>query len=143
MKTSRSQNSILKESAMVYGNSLGRIEIIRKGLPYSTIDELSERMQRPIKFVLGVLGIAQTTYNLNKRQKAVLSSKESELVVAISELLLFGQEVFNNEEDKFNRWLEMPNQSLHGIVPQSLFDTLSGVAEVRKCLNRIEYGNFA
>jgi putative toxin-antitoxin system antitoxin component (TIGR02293 family) len=143
MKTSRSQNSILKESAMVYGNSLGRIEIIRKGLPYSTIDELSERMQRPIKFVLGVLGIAQTTYNLNKRQKAVLSSKESELVVAISELLLFGQEVFNNEEDKFNRWLEMPNQSLHGIVPQSLFDTLSGVAEVRKCLNRIEYGIFA
>jgi putative toxin-antitoxin system antitoxin component (TIGR02293 family) len=143
MKTSRSQNSILKESAMVYGNSLGRIEIIRKGLPYSTIDELSERMQRPIKFVLGVLGIAQTTYNLNKRQKAVLSSKESELVVAISELLLFGQEVFNNEEDKFNRWLEMPNQSLHGIVPQSLFDSLSGVAEVRKCLNRIEYGIFA
>jgi uncharacterized protein (DUF2384 family) len=39
--------------------------------------------------------------------------------------------------------LEMPNQSLNGITPQSLFDTLSGVAEVRKCLNRIEYGNFA
>ena len=81
--------------------------------------------------------------SINKRQEAVLNSKESELVVAISELLSFGQEVFNNEEEKFNRWLEMPNQSLNGITPQSLFDTLSGVAEVRKCLNRIEYGNFA
>jgi putative toxin-antitoxin system antitoxin component (TIGR02293 family) len=143
MKASNSKKSVLQESAMAYGNSLGRIEIIRKGLPYSTIDELSERMQRPIKFLLGILGIAQTTYNLNKRQEADLNSKESELVVAISELLSFGQEVFNNEEEKFNRWLEMPNQSLNGITPQSLFDTLSGVAEVRKCLNRIEYGNFA
>ena len=73
----------------------------------------------------------------------ILNISFSAFSIAISELLSFGQEVFNNEEEKFNRWLEMPNQSLNGITPQSLFDTLSGVAEVRKCLNKIEYGNFA
>jgi putative toxin-antitoxin system antitoxin component (TIGR02293 family) len=143
MKHPNQKKTVLQESAMAYGNNFGRIAIIRRGLPYASIEELCERMNKPIKFMLTTLGMAQTTYNLNKKQEAVLSSRESELIVAIADLISYGHEVFNNEEEKFNRWLEVPNVALAGTTPQSLLDTQSGVAEVRNCLNRIEYGIFA
>jgi uncharacterized protein (DUF2384 family) len=30
-----------------------------------------------------------------------------------------------------------------GITPESMLDTITGINEVRNCLNRIEFGNFA
>ena len=55
----------------------------------------------------------------------------------------FGSEVFNNEEDKFQRWLKKQNISLGGNSPESLLDSATGIQEVKNCLYRIEYGNLA
>lgn len=55
----------------------------------------------------------------------------------------FGQEVFNQEREKFMRWLKKPNISLGGNRPEDLFDSVTGMQEVRNCLNRIEFGNLA
>ncbi|MDZ7607711.1 MAG: MbcA/ParS/Xre antitoxin family protein [Cyclobacteriaceae bacterium] len=61
----------------------------------------------------------------------------------LSEVLDFGLEVFNDEKEKLQRWLKKPNLSLGGVTPESLFDSITGIQEVRNALNRLEYGNMA
>lgn len=68
---------------------------------------------------------------------------KSELIRKKEEVLTYGLEVFNNEKNKFQHWLESPNFALNGLKPESLLKTLSGIQTVRNCLNKIEFGNFA
>jgi putative toxin-antitoxin system antitoxin component (TIGR02293 family) len=118
-----------------------RIAISRKGLPYDFIEVISKRADLLIKRVLHFLDIPQTTYNKKKRDNDLLSVGNSELL--LTELLDFGLEVFNNEADKFHRWLKKPNHSFGGITPESLFDSLTGIQEVRNSLSRLEYWDLA
>lgn len=120
-----------------------RVGVIRKGIPYNSIDLISKRLKSPIKSVLSIVGMPQTTYNKKKGEHSLLDSRDSEIIVLITELLDYGLEVFNNEEEKFQRWLKKPNLSLGGNSPESLLDTTTGIDEVNFTLNRIEFGNFA
>jgi putative toxin-antitoxin system antitoxin component (TIGR02293 family) len=126
-----------------WSNNTERLQVIRKGIEVESIEEVGSRLNLPIKSVLHLVGIPQTTYNLKKKQHALLDSHNTELLVMIIEVLDFGKRVFNLEEEKFQRWLKKPNRSLGGHTPESFFDTLTGILEVRHCLNRLEYGNFA
>ncbi|HEV7349784.1 type II toxin-antitoxin system Xre/ParS family antitoxin [Telluribacter sp.] len=130
-------------SEIVWATRMDRVNIIRKGLPYESIEVISKRANLPIKQLLNLFGVPQTTYNKKKRDKDLLSGRDSEIVLVMTELLDFGVEVFNNEEEKFQRWLKKPNISLGGATPESLFDSLTGIQEVRNSLNRLEYGNLA
>lgn len=120
-----------------------RIAIIRKGLPYTTVEAISKQSSLPVSRVLYFLGVAQTTYNKNKRAKILMSNRNSEAILLMAEVLEYGNLVFNHETGKFNRWLKKPNISIGNVTPESLFDTLSGIQVVRNCLNRLEHGNFA
>ncbi|POY34991.1 antitoxin [Solitalea longa] len=120
-----------------------RIDIIRSGVPYGSIDVISKRINVPIKEVLHIFGLPQTTYNKKLREKSLLNGRDSEVVLLLMELVDFGIEVFNNEEEKFQRWLKKPNLSLGGETPESLLDSITGIQEVENCLNRIEHGNLA
>jgi len=126
-----------------WSNRMERVEVIRQGIPYRTIEGISERLNRPVKSILSIIGIPQTTYNKKKSEHSLLDSRESELIVLLTELIDYGILVFNNEEEKFQRWLKKPNLSLGGHSPDSLLDTATGIDEVNYCLNRIEFGNFA
>ena len=126
-----------------WSTKMERVSIIREGIPYASIELISERLATPIRTALSIVGIPQTTYNKKKREESLLDSRDSELILIITELLDFGVEVFNNEEEKFQRWLKKPNLSLGGNSPESLLDTTTGIDEVHYALNRIEYGNFA
>ncbi len=136
---------VLDSDGKVYkwSNRMERVEVIRQGIPYHAIEGISERLKSPVKSVLAIVGIAQTTYNKKKSEHALLDSRESELIVLLTELIDYGIAVFNNEEGKFQRWLKKPNVSLGGHSPDSLLDTATGIDEVNNCLNRIEFGNFA
>lgn len=127
----------------VWTNKIERVEIIRAGIPYGSIEVISKRLNRPVKSMLNLVGLPQTTYNKKKSDHALLDSRDSELVVLITELIDFGIEVFNQENEKFQRWLKKPNLSLGGNSPESMLDTITGIDEVKFCLNRIEFGNFA
>lgn len=126
-----------------WSNNMERVEIIRQGIPYDSIETISEKLNRPIKSILSLVGIPQTTYNKKKSEHSLLDSRDSELIVLITELIDYGLEVFNQEQEKFQRWLKKTNLSLGGHSPESLLDTTTGIDEVKFCLNRIEYGNFA
>lgn len=126
-----------------WSTTMDRVAIIREGLPYESIEVISKRADLPIRRVLNFLGVPQTTYNKKKRDRDLLNGRDSEMILILTELLDFGLEVFNNEAEKFNRWLKKPNISLGGITPESLFDSLTGIQEVRNSLSRLEYGNLA
>ena len=133
----------LAEEEYTWETKLERIEIIRKRLPYTSIEVISKSADLPVKTILHLLGVPQTTYNKRKREKYLLSSQNSEIVLVLTELIEYGKEVFNGEVGKFHRWLRKPNISLGGAKPDSFFDSLTGIQIVRNALNRIEYGNFA
>ncbi|NGF56608.1 DUF2384 domain-containing protein [Parapedobacter sp. SGR-10] len=126
-----------------WSNMLDRVQIIRKGLPFEAIEELSKKINIPVKSVLSIMRMPQTTYNKKKNEQSLLDSHNTELILLISELINYGVDVFNGEEQKFQRWLKKPNTSLGGYSPDSLLDTMTGIQEVRSCLDRLEYGVFA
>jgi putative toxin-antitoxin system antitoxin component (TIGR02293 family) len=126
-----------------WSTRMERVEVIREGLPYDTIETISDRLNRPVKSLLSIMRIPQTTYNKKKSEHSLLDSHESEIILLLTELIDYGIEVFNHEEDKFQRWLKKPNLALGGHSPESLLDTTTGIDEVNYCLNRIDFGNFA
>ncbi|MEM6525819.1 MAG: antitoxin Xre/MbcA/ParS toxin-binding domain-containing protein [Bacteroidota bacterium] len=126
-----------------WSNKIERVGIIRRRLPYESIDVISKRTDLPVKQVLTIFSLPQTTYNKKKRENELLSGRDSEVVLLLTELLDFGSDVFNNESEKFQRWLKKPNVSLGGVKPESLFDSVTGIQEVKNALNRLEYGNMA
>jgi putative toxin-antitoxin system antitoxin component (TIGR02293 family) len=73
----------------------------------------------------------------------IVNGSDSELELLVAELINYGIEVFNKQEDKFQRWMKKPTNSLGNNTPESLLDSVAGIQEVRNCLNRIEFGNLA
>lgn len=134
---------VLEKNEYSWSSIMERVAIIRKGIPYGSLEVVSKRLNRPVKSVLSLVGLPQTTYNKKKSEHSLLDSRNSELVLLITELLDYGLEVFNYEEEKFQRWLKKPNVSLGGNSPESMLDTVTGISEVKFCLNRIEFGNLA
>lgn len=126
-----------------WSNKLERVSVIRAGIPYDSIELISKKLNNPIKSVLALVGIPQTTYNKKKSEHLLLDSRNSELVILINELIDYGLEVFNNEEEKFQRWLKKPNLSIGGSSPENMLDTITGINEVKFSLNRLEFGNLA
>ncbi|HLW19698.1 MAG TPA: antitoxin Xre/MbcA/ParS toxin-binding domain-containing protein [Cyclobacteriaceae bacterium] len=126
-----------------WSNKMERVEVIREGIPFETIEVISQRLSVPVNSLLSLLGIPQTLYNKKKAEHSLMDRRDSELIVMISELIDHGLEVFNHEEEKFQRWLQKPNLSLGGKSPESMLDTMTGINEVKFCLNRLESGNLA
>ncbi len=126
-----------------WSTNFEKITLIRQGLPYSAIESISKRTKIPVIHYLNSLQIVQTTYNKKKKSNDILSKQDSEFIVELIELYDFGLAVFNNESEKFQRWLRKPNISLGNSSPDGLFDSLTGIREVKKALNRIEFGNMA
>jgi uncharacterized protein (DUF2384 family) len=58
------------------------------------------------------------------------------------ELLKYGLEVFNNEIDKFERWLIKPNLLLNCKTPLESLKSIRERKQVTDILTRIEYGIF-
>ncbi len=85
--------------------NLDKINIIRNGLTYQAIEVIAQRANASIKQFLDMLQIPQTTYNKKKREGALLDGHSTELLLAINDLIAYGEEVFNQELPKFHHWL--------------------------------------
>lgn len=120
-----------------------RVHLVREGIQASTIEDIGNKLNQPLNNILLLLKLTPATYRLRKEKNSKLNNHGSELVILMAELIAYGVDVFNNEDDKFQHWLSKPNKSLGSVTPLSLLDTASGIAEVKKCLDRIESGNFA
>jgi len=142
-KASPKWKLLSEDKEYVWQSKMDRVGIIREGIPYGTIEVISSRINMPVKKVLHIFDLPQTTYNKKKKEKSLLNGRDSEIVLVLTELIDFGIEVFNNEENKFQRWLKKTNVSLGDNTPESLLDSITGIQEVKNCLNRLEFGNLA
>lgn len=133
----------VNEEVLEWHGVQSRIKTIYEGIPYDVIETISQELNRPVKFVLSLLKIPQTTYNKKKKEEANLDLRDGELILLIAELIAYGKEVFNHEDEKFQRWMQKPNLSLGGQIPDNLLDTTSGIEEIKRVLNAIDYGIFA
>jgi len=144
-KKATTQTFALKSDNLEYkwSNKLERVEVIRKGIPYGAIEVISEKLNKPLKSVLDLVGLPHANYSKKKAEHLLLGRRDGEIVLVINELIDYGLEVFNHEGEKFQRWLQKPNLSLGGRSPESMLDTMTGINEVKLCLNRLEFGNLA
>jgi uncharacterized protein (DUF2384 family) len=85
----------------------------------------------------------QIQQKIKRKENPLPNDVDFKLNLLQEELINYGIEVFNKEEDKFQRWMNKPNDSLDKNTPESLLDSIVGIQEVRNCLNRIEFGNLA
>lgn len=85
----------------------------------------------------------QIKQKIKRKENPLSNDVDIKLNLLQEELIDYGIEVFNKEEDKFQRWMNKPNDSLDKNTPESLLDSIVGIQEVRNCLNRIEFGNLA
>ncbi|MFM1934932.1 MAG: hypothetical protein RL360_1813 [Bacteroidota bacterium] len=85
----------------------------------------------------------QIQQKIKRKENPLSNDVDIKLNLLQEELIDYGIEVFNKEEDKFQRWMNKPNDSLDKNTPKSLLDSIVGIQEVRNCLNRIEFGNLA
>jgi hypothetical protein len=51
---------------------------------------LSKRINRPVKNILSILNMPQTTYNKKKTEQSLLDSRNSELLMLINDLIDYG-----------------------------------------------------
>lgn len=143
LKETQEPPFLVEDFEVAFRNPIGKLERIRKGVSYSTLEHMSRGSALPIKQLLVLLGMPQTTYNKRKRENENLSIRDTELLFVLYETLRYGYEVFNNERSLFERWLHVANPSLGGYTPVSLFDTIIGIQEVKHCLHSIDYGTLA
>ena len=143
LKEAQETPFLVEDFEVAYRNPIGKLESIRKGVSYNTLEQMSRGSALPIKQLLALLGMPQTTYNKRKRENEKLSIRDTELLFMLYETLRYGYEVFNNERSRFERWLHVANPSLGGYTPVSLFDTITGIQEVKHCLQALDYGTLA
>jgi putative toxin-antitoxin system antitoxin component (TIGR02293 family) len=82
-----------------------------------------------------------TLYRWIKSSKN-LKKNYSILLFELTDLLLYGKEVFNSNEN-FVKWLNLPNTALGGMEPQELLELPGGIAKVKDIVGRIEHGVYS
>src|SRR5690242_19038950 len=70
----------------VWTSKMERVGIIRQGIPYASIEVISKRINTPVKEVLHIFSLPQTTYNKKRREKSLLNGRDSETVLLLTEL---------------------------------------------------------
>jgi putative toxin-antitoxin system antitoxin component (TIGR02293 family) len=117
------------------------IRRIQKGLRFSELQALQNRIDMPLEQLAGKLSISRST--LQRRKTAGrLSSDESGKVMRFSQLLEHATKIFGNV-DRARGWLKHPQRGLGGAVPLDYAETEIGAREVDRLLGRIDYGVYS
>ncbi len=122
-------------------SGLEMLPLVRKGLPYRSIENVAREMDLSVDETAQSLGLARRTLARRKTLR-VLDPAESERVVRLAGTLAHATEVLGSRE-KARQWLRAPNRALGGESPLSLLDTEIGARAVDDVLVRIEHGVFS
>ncbi len=117
------------------------VGVIRRGIPSSAIDSLTEFTRVSQTDLATALGIPERTLARHKRE-GKLNTEESAKVVRLARVIERAEEVFEDFDAAID-WLKSANVSLDGNTPLSLLDTDVGAESVTDTLGRIEHGVFA
>jgi putative toxin-antitoxin system antitoxin component (TIGR02293 family) len=117
-------------------------ELVRKGLPVSSVKVLAERLDVGSTALSQKLGIPQRTLTRRLSQRSRLTAAESDRTVRLARVYASAIEMIGDEE-KAVEWLRTPNRALGGQRPLDQLDTDVGAREVEDILGRIAYGVYS
>jgi putative toxin-antitoxin system antitoxin component (TIGR02293 family) len=114
-------------------------QLVRKGLPASSVKALAEKLALGTAVLSRKLGIAQRTMTRRLSQRSRLTAAESDRTVRLARVYANAVDMIGDDE-KAVEWLRTPNRALGGERPMDQLDTDIGAREVEDILGRIAYG---
>jgi len=117
-------------------------ELVREGLPASSVIALAEKLDLGNAALSRKLGIPQRTMTRRLSQHSRLSAAESDRTMRLARVYATAVEMIGNKE-KAVAWLRTPNRALAGERPLDQLDTDLGAREVEDVLGRIAYGVYS
>jgi putative toxin-antitoxin system antitoxin component (TIGR02293 family) len=117
-------------------------ELVRKGLPASSVRVLAEKLEVGNLALSRTLGIPQRTMTRRLSQRSRLTSAESDRTLRLARVFANAVEMIGDEQ-KAVRWLGAPNRALGGNRPMDQLDTDIGARGVEDLLGRIAYGVYS
>lgn len=121
-------------------DSMKIINLVRSGLPGSTLGKVAEAYQIPKADIYNLLHISAKTGQRIATKK--LDKDKSDHLIQMVKVFSRTNSVFK-DSDKAMSWLKSPCYALGDQIPVQLLDTTEGMELVMNTLGRIEYGVFA
>lgn len=115
------------------------ISMIRAGLPYTTISQVTDRCGLEAQEIHKTLGIASRTIARRNHNPKPLDPEQSEKLLRIVQAMEHASEVLE-DETKALEWIRTPNISLNAQRPLDMLDTGIGFERVMNILRAIEFG---
>jgi len=117
-------------------------QLVRKGLPASSVTALAEKLDMGSTVLSRKLGIPQRTLTRRLSQGSRLTAAESDRTVRFARLYARAVEMIGDER-KAVEWFRTPNRALGGERPVDQLDTDPGTRMVEDVLGRIAYGVYS
>ena len=117
-------------------------QLVRKGLPASSVTALAEKLDMGNNVLSRKLGIPLRTLTRRLSQRSRLTTAESDRTVRFARVYASAVEMIG-DEDKAVEWLRTPNRALGGERPFDQLDTDLGAREVEDILGHIAYGVYS
>ena len=117
-------------------------QLVRKGLPATSVRALAEKLDVGNSVLSRKLGIPQRTLSRRLTHRSRLTAAESDRTVRFARVYANAVEMIGDEE-KAVEWLRTPNRALGGERPLDQLDTDLGARAVEDILGRIAYGVYS
>lgn len=114
------------------------VEVIRQGLPVTTMAHMVSRYGIADDVVAHIMEISRSTLQRRKKGGRFLVG-ESDRLVRLIGLYAMAEDVLESPA-LAARWMQEPNRSLSGETPLNYADTEAGAREVEDLLGRIANG---
>lgn len=143
-QTAEAQVAALLGGPKVLGGISGATDFadaVRNGLPYASLEALSEALQTDLRSVGDVVGIAPRTLARRTHEK-LLSPIESDRLYRIAYILHLAASTLGGV-DKARVWLQRSHRALGRAVPLAFIDTEIGERKVEQVLLQLTHGIYA
>ena len=127
--------------SFLFCNRSAQRELVKEGIPVSSIEMLIEALDISKKAISETLNITERTIG-RRRTTAKFNLEESEKVLRLMSLLRMAYELFG-EKEIVQDWFKEPNGALGGKTPLEYADTEPGAREVEDLLGRLAHGVFS
>ena len=116
--------------------------MVRDGLPFSMLEELTVAIGESQQGLARTVGIPSTTLGRRKRAGR-LTPAESDRLVRIARLTDMVLTLMRGDADATRRWLNTPQEILDGETPLHRASTETGGREVEQLIGRLRHGVFS
>lgn len=118
------------------------ITIASKGVDAQIIVNFRNHFKISRGLAAELLNVSEPTIYRWIRYNKKLERNYSVQLFELTDLFLYGTEVFESKENFF-KWLDLPNAAFGGLEPKDLLKVPGGISKVHDLLGRIEHGIYS